>query len=81
MLNSLLTVLYATLTADSALCYTHCRHSMLHVTLLTPSHCALFTGAAEPLPVGWKQCYGEQGQIFFYNEQTDQRTPVDPRLG
>lgn len=35
-------------------------------------------GHADPLPVGWKQFY-EQGKTVFLNEQTGQRTLVDPR--
>ena len=40
----------------------------------------VFSGHADPLPVGWKQFY-EQGKTIFLNEQTGQRTFVDPRLG
>ena len=42
--------------------------------------CYSFSGHADPLPVGWKQ-YHEHGKTMFHNEQTGQRTFVDPRLG
>lgn len=44
------------------------------------SRLLLISGHADPLPSGWKQFY-DQGKTVYLNEQTGQKTFVDPRLG